>query len=166
VSQGYQSLDGPSRDASTTAASHTQKGVADVKVEEVMTTPVGVVSGESTVRDAAAMMKKTAASALAVQGKKGDPYGVITDRDLVLRVLAEGRGSATEVGEVCSLPTVTVGPDDEVEHALDLMKRHRVPALPVVDGNNVLGTVSMVGIAEAQSAVASNALASANGLKS
>ncbi len=139
-----------------------------MKVQEVMTTPVGVISGEATVREAAAMMKETGASALAVHGGKGvqsGPYGIITDRDLALRVLAAGKGSATEVGEVCSLPRLTVAPADDVEHAVDLMKRHGLRALPVVEDNKVMGTASMVDIAEAQTSVASTALTAAHMLK-
>jgi CBS domain-containing protein len=75
--------------------------------------------------------------------------GVITDRDLVLTVVAKGRdpGNATMM-EVMTLEPVTCGPEDTVEDALRIMERHRVRRIPVVDEDGLLtGIVTLADIA-------------------
>lgn len=81
-----------------------------------------------------------------------DLFGVLTDRDIVLRTVAEGRDPhETAVGSVCTRPPlVTLSPDDTTEHAADLMRQHAVRRLPVVErGGCPVGVVSLGDLAPA-----------------
>jgi CBS domain-containing protein len=75
-----------------------------------------------------------------------DLFGLLTDRDIVLRSVAAGRDpDDTTVGSVCTPPpVVTLAPEDSTEHAVDLMRRHAVRRLPVVEHGGVpVGVVSL-----------------------
>ncbi|MET8446129.1 CBS domain-containing protein [Streptomyces sp. NPDC005209] len=81
-----------------------------------------------------------------------DLFGVLTDRDIVVRVLADGRDPhTTTAGSVCSPPpVVTVDPDDTTDHAAELMRHHHVRRLPVVErGGCPVGVVSLGDLAAA-----------------
>jgi CBS domain-containing protein len=78
----------------------------------------------------------------------GKLVGVVTDRDLVVRLLAEGRDpQSTTVGEVASSEPVTLSPDDGLDQALQLLARHQVRRLPVVEGERLVGIVAQADIA-------------------
>jgi CBS domain-containing protein len=70
--------------------------------------------------------------------------GVVTDRDIVVRAVAEGRDpKSTTLGEICSRELVTVGPDDSVKDAVKLMREHALRRIPVLDGYNPVGIISI-----------------------
>jgi CBS domain-containing protein len=69
--------------------------------------------------------------------------GLVTDRDLAIRVLADGNGPDTPVREVCTEEPVTVSPEDDVESALELMRAHAVRRVPVVENGMPVGMVSL-----------------------
>jgi CBS domain-containing protein len=70
--------------------------------------------------------------------------GVVTDRDIVVRAVAEGLDpKSTTLGEICSRELVTVHPDDSVKDAVQLMRAHALRRLPVLDGFNPVGIVSI-----------------------
>jgi CBS domain-containing protein len=74
--------------------------------------------------------------------------GMLTDRDIVVKVLAQGRDpSRTRAGELGEGKPVTIGADDSVEEALRTMKEHGVRRLPVIDGHDLVGVVSQADIA-------------------
>ncbi len=76
--------------------------------------------------------------------------GIVTDRDLVVRVLAEGRDpSATALGDIASSDLVTVQPDSDVSEALNLMSQHQVRRLLVTDGDRLVGIVAQADVARA-----------------
>ena len=72
----------------------------------------------------------------------GKLCGVVTDRDIVVRGLAEGRASA-RLGDICSRELVTVPPDGEVDEAARLMSEHALRRLPVTDHGRPVGMVSI-----------------------
>ena len=73
--------------------------------------------------------------------------GILTDRDIVVRAVAEGLDPAARVGDVASRDPVTVGPEQALDEAMELMARHRVRRLPVVDDSRLVGVVSQADIA-------------------
>jgi CBS domain-containing protein len=74
--------------------------------------------------------------------------GILTDRDIVVRALAEGRDPAqTRVGDVCSRQVITVGPEDSVGHAVRVMREKAIRRIPVVDGSQVVGMLTLGDIA-------------------
>ncbi len=80
--------------------------------------------------------------------KDGRLVGIVTDRDLVVRVLAEGRDpNSTTVGEIASSDLETVSPDDDLDTALRKMASSKVRRLPVVEGDQLVGVVAQADVA-------------------
>ena len=111
---------------------------------------IATVTPDQTVADAARMMRDEDVGSLPVV-EEGRLVGIVTDRDIVLRVVADGRDpSSTPVREACSRETVTIEPEQELEEALRLMARHQVRRLPVVDdGDRLVGMVAQADVAGA-----------------
>ncbi len=118
-------------------------------VKDVMTPGVMTVSDTKTVRDAAALMRQADIGAVVVT-EHGELMGLVTDRDLVVRVLAAGKGPDTAIGEACSDQLVTVSSEDDTADAARIMAEHTVRRLPVVDGDHVVGIVSLGDLAVAR----------------
>jgi CBS domain-containing protein len=119
------------------------------KAREIMTPGVEYVDVDDTMVDAAAKMAKHDIGALPVRDFEGRLLGMLTDRDIVVNVVAAGKDPATtRVGAIVDdTDVVTIGADDSVEEALQTMKEHKVRRLPVVDGHEVVGMVSQGDIA-------------------
>jgi CBS domain-containing protein len=118
---------------------------------EIMTPGATYLEAQHSVADAAQQMASDDIGAMPVCDGEGKLIGMVTDRDLVVRVLSEGRDpSATTIGDVVEqTEVVTIGADDPVEEALRTMKDHAVRRLPVIDGTELVGMVSQADIARA-----------------
>jgi CBS domain-containing protein len=112
-----------------------------------MTPGVRSVAPTDSLTDAAAGMRDEDVGSLPVV--EGDRVvGIITDRDIVVRAVAEGADSRTvKVGDVSSGDPVTVGPDEDLDDALELMAHHRVRRLPVVEDGRLVGVVAQADVA-------------------
>ncbi len=114
-----------------------------MKVAEVMTRHVEFIEPDATAQDAAALMGELDVSALPL-GTPDDLRGVITDRDLLYRVVAEGRDPRrTRVVEIATRLVFTCRADDGLTAAMDLMASHNIRRLPVVEGERVVGWLSL-----------------------
>src|SRR6201996_3789472 len=112
------------------------------KVGDIMTpAPVGVYYTQ-TIGEAARIMRDTQVGAVLVVND-GALSGVVTDRDLVVRGLAEGEGPDAPVGPLCSGDLVGVAADADVDQAEQLMREHAVRRLPVINDGQVVGIVSI-----------------------
>ena len=111
-------------------------------VSDVLTPDVVSISATKTVGDAAQLMRQADIGTVVVT-EGGRLVGLVTDRDLVVRVLATGGGPDLPVGQACSEDLVTVSPDDDVADAARVMAEHTVRRLPVVSGDRVVGIVSL-----------------------
>ncbi|NLO24894.1 MAG: CBS domain-containing protein [Clostridiales bacterium] len=108
-----------------------------------MTRDVRTIDASSSVEDAARMMKELNVGSLPVS-ENGNITGIITDRDVVLRNVADGKApSDTRVDEVMSKTVVTATPDMDVHRAADLMAKNQIRRLPVVKNNRMVGIVSI-----------------------
>ena len=117
-------------------------------VSEIMTSPVLVVEPTASIAEAAKIMLGGRISGLPVVDQDKRLVGVLTDRDIVVRAVAERLDPATvRVGEVASREPVTVAPSEALDDAMELMARHKVRRLPVVDGGRLVGVVSQADIA-------------------
>ena len=114
-----------------------------MKISEVMTTDVHTVSADQTAREAAGFMLRADAGSIPVC--EGDRViGMITDRDIAIRGVAEGRGPDTPVRELMSDGIVCAREDDEVDDVARRMSEEQVRRLPVLDENDRLcGIVSL-----------------------
>jgi CBS domain-containing protein len=116
---------------------------------EIMT-PDATCAGENdTLSQAAEKMRDAGVGALPVCGEDHQLKGMITDRDIVVKCIAEGADpTKTRVGDLAEGKPVTIGADDSVEEALDTMIEHKVRRLPVIDGTDLIGVVSQADVAQ------------------
>ncbi|MGQ9507009.1 MAG: CBS domain-containing protein, partial [Candidatus Bathycorpusculaceae bacterium] len=121
-----------------------------LKVEDVMVKEVITIDENSTVKEAAEIMNKFEIGCL-IAVRKGKAMGIITERDLLKRVVAEARdANKTKVKDVMSSPLVVVEPSMDLEEAVRLMFQMKIKKLPVVDGKRLVGLVSLTDIARFQ----------------
>ena len=114
----------------------------DAKVRDVMTPgPIGVDYDQS-VGEAARTMRDWGVGAILVVSS-GSLYGLVTDRDLVVRAVAEERGADEPVGPLSSGNLIGVDADADVHEAMRLMRQHEVRRLPVLEDGQVAGIVSL-----------------------
>lgn len=111
-------------------------------VADVMTPAPTNVDATDTIEAAARAMASEDVGALIVQSESRI-VGIITDRDIVVRGLAEGRGLDAKVGEIASDQLVAVGPGDPVATAVQVMRDAAVRRVPVMDGDTAVGIVSI-----------------------
>lgn len=112
-------------------------------VSDIMTKAPVALSVEDTVHDAARHMRELNVGAIVVQ-KHGQLFGIVTDRDIVVRCLArEGDCDSTLLGEICSPEVATLRPDDEVDHAVALMRAKAIRRIPVVKNGKAVGILSL-----------------------
>jgi CBS domain-containing protein len=112
-------------------------------VRDVMMTNLQSVEAGTSIQQAATVMRDNDIGDVLVVAD-GNLRGIVTDRDLVVRSLANGhQPDATPVGDVCSPELTVVDAQAEVAEAADLMGRHAVRRLPVVDNDEVVGIVSL-----------------------
>lgn len=111
-------------------------------VADVMTPAPTAVDVSDAVQVAARAMAAEDVGALVVQSD-AKVVGIITDRDLVIRGLAEGLGVDAPVSQVASEQLVTVGPSDPVQTAVEVMRNAAVRRVPVMDGDVAVGIVSI-----------------------
>ncbi len=115
---------------------------------EIMSGGVECVGENETLVDAARKMRDLDVGALPICGEDNRLKGMLSDRDIVVRCIADG-GDPTSVraGELAEGKPVTIGADDSVEEALRTMSEHQVRRLPVIDGHDLIGMVSQADIA-------------------
>lgn len=101
------------------------------------------ISPEATVYEAIAGMADKSAGALVVM-EDGRPIGMISERDYARKVVLQGRASKdTRVAEIMSAPVIVASPLETIEEAMRRMTEHRIRHLPVVEGNQVIGVISI-----------------------
>jgi CBS domain-containing protein len=116
-------------------------------IKDVMSSDVRTCEPDATVVDVAKVMASEDVGPIPIV-EGGRLVGLVTDRDLVVRVLAEGKDpQVTKVGEIASRELVTVSPDDDLDQALTLLAEHQVRRLPVVEDDRVVGIVAQADIA-------------------
>jgi CBS domain-containing protein len=117
---------------------------------EVMTSPCECVGESQTVADAAKKLSELGVGSMPICGDDDKLKGMLTDRDIVVKVIAEGRDPAsTQVSELAEGVPVTIGEDDSVEDALKAMSENQVRRLPVLDSDKKLtGIVSQADVAK------------------
>ena len=121
-----------------------------MRAREILSPEAECVGEDETLQVAARKMRDLDVGALPICGSDKRLKGVITDRDIVVRVIAEGKDPSTETASsLAGGETVTIGADDDVQEALDVMRRHQVRRLPVIDGHDLVGMISQADIARA-----------------
>ena len=115
---------------------------------EIMSGDAQCVGENDSIVDAAKQLAELGVGAMPICGEDNRLKGMLTDRDIVVKVLAQGKDpESTKAGELGGGKPVTIGADDSVEEALDTMKEHQVRRLPVIDGHDLIGIVSQADVA-------------------
>jgi CBS domain-containing protein len=131
-----------------------------ILVRHAMTEAPRSIRSDMTAVDAAALMAQFDVGAIPVLDD-GRLRGIVTDRDLATRVVAEGRDPRTvPVGEVMTRAVITVSLDAQLSEARDLMAERRIRRLPVVKGDQLVGIISLgdVALADASKRLVGEAL--------
>ena len=112
-------------------------------VRELMTQNVVTLPRTAPLRDAARRMKDSDIGDVIVMNDS-TMCGVVTDRDIDVRAIAEGKDpDSVQLDEICSHEVVSVGPDDSVDRAVQLMRERAIRRLPVVEGGAPVGIISI-----------------------
>lgn len=118
-----------------------------MQIKDAMAREPLCVRADATIQEAAAGMREAGVGVLPVVTDSGELAGIVTDRDIAVRAVAEGLGSETLVGRVLTRRLAVVEPSDELEDALSLMREHQVRRLPVVEGDRLVGMLAQADIA-------------------
>ena len=111
-------------------------------IRDAMTTMPASLPANSTVADAAQQMRDLdIGDVLVVQG--GMLAGIVTDRDLVVRAIAEGRDATSTLGDIVSSQVVCITPTDSADDAIRLMRDRALRRVPVVENGRPVGIVSL-----------------------
>jgi CBS domain-containing protein len=124
--------------------------VSDKKARDVMSSDCTCIGENDSVLDAAKRLAELDVGSLPICGEDDRLKGMLTDRDIVVKVLAEGKDPASvKAGElgVGDGKTVTIGADDSIDEALRTMIDQKVRRLPVIDGRELVGIISQADIA-------------------
>ncbi|MFF8261412.1 CBS domain-containing protein [Streptomyces virginiae] len=117
---------------------------------DIMTPEPECIDAESTVLEAAQKMARLDVGALPICGTDHKLKGMLTDRDVVTKVLAVGKDPATcKAGDLAQGEAVTIGADDDASEILRTMSEHHVRRLPVIDGHDLVGIVAQADVARA-----------------
>jgi CBS domain-containing protein len=118
---------------------------------DVMTGGAECIGENDTITEAAKRLADLDVGAMPICGEDNRLKGMLTDRDIVVKVLAQGKDpSSTKAGELGQgdSKTVTIGADDSIDEALHTMIDHKVRRLPVIDGHDLVGIISQADIAK------------------
>ncbi|MDP9497768.1 MAG: CBS domain-containing protein [Actinomycetota bacterium] len=116
---------------------------------EIMTGGVECIGEDETILDAAKKMQSLDVGALPICGNDQRLKGMLTDRDIVVKVLAQGKDpGSTKAGELAQGKPVTIGADDDLGELVRTMAQHQVKRLPVIDGQQLVGVVSESDVAQ------------------
>ena len=123
--------------------------MGDKKARDIMTPECRCVGENDSVLDAARQLAENNVGSMPICGEDNRLKGMLTDRDIVVKVLAKGKDpSSTKCGELATQgEVVTIGADDSIDEALRTMTQHKVRRLPVIDGHDCVGMLSQADIA-------------------
>jgi CBS domain-containing protein len=124
--------------------------MAGKRARDIMSPDCTCIGEQDSVLDASKRLAELDVGSLPICGEDDRLKGMLTDRDIVVKVLAQGKDpSSTRAGELGQgdAKTVTIGADDPIEEALQTMIDHKVRRLPVIDGHDLVGIISQADIA-------------------
>ncbi|HET6726330.1 MAG TPA: CBS domain-containing protein [Gammaproteobacteria bacterium] len=121
-----------------------------MKVKEIMTADPAVCTADASIADAARLMSTHDCGEIPVVDNRETrkPVGVITDRDIACRAVANGKGPDTKVADVMSNDVVTCEPDADVQDCIDKMEQYQLRRIPIVDAQGrICGIVAQADLA-------------------
>ncbi|MFF1414469.1 CBS domain-containing protein [Streptomyces sp. NPDC058289] len=120
------------------------------KARDIMTADATCIGAQETVLEAAKKMTQLGVGSLPICGMDEKLKGMLTDRDIVVKVLGAGKDpGSVKAGDLAQGEAVTIGADDDAEEILRVMSEHQVRRLPVIDGHTLVGIVAFADVARA-----------------
>jgi CBS domain-containing protein len=117
---------------------------------DIMTANAECVRSNQTIAEAARKMADMNVGALPICGEDDRLQGMITDRDIAVKVIAQGKDpNSVTAGDLAQGKPVTIGADDGIEELMKTMGQHQVRRLPVIDGHKLVGIVAQADVARA-----------------
>ncbi|MEV0730054.1 CBS domain-containing protein [Polymorphospora sp. NPDC050346] len=117
---------------------------------DIMTPGVTCIGANDDLQTAARQMMELDVGSLPICGEDNQLKGMLTDRDIVVKVIAAGRDPrGVTAGELAEGKPVTIGADDDAEEILETMSEYQVRRLPVIDGHELIGIVAVADVARA-----------------
>ena len=110
-------------------------------VNQVMSKNILTAEKSTSLQDAAQEMKRLGVGCVIVT-KESKPIGIITERDFVTKVAADGRPLFTEISEVMSAPLITIEPEETIWEASEIMKEKLIHKLPVIEDGRIVGVIT------------------------
>jgi CBS domain-containing protein len=121
-----------------------------LRASDVMVKEVIMIDENASVKEAADVMNDLEISSI-IASRNGKPIGIVTERDLLKRIVAEGRNAKkTRVKDIMSSPLTVIMPDMQLEEAVRLMFDKKIKKLPVSDQHSIIGLLSLTDIARCQ----------------
>ncbi|HWB69747.1 MAG TPA: CBS domain-containing protein [Solirubrobacterales bacterium] len=118
-----------------------------MRLKEIMTEGVITAKPDAAAISVARQMRDHRVGSVVIVDPAGSPAAMLTDRDLAVRVFAEGLDPESPAAEHASRPLISGEPEMELDEAAALMVQHRVRRLPVLDGESLVGIVTLDDIA-------------------
>ncbi len=116
---------------------------------EIMTSDVECVGENDDLVTAARKMRDLNVGALPICGEDNKLHGMLTDRDIVVKCLAEGGDpTTTTAGSLGEGKPITIGADDDLDEVIRTMRQYQVRRLPVIDGHKLVGMVAQADVAK------------------
>ncbi|MFQ5782462.1 MAG: cyclic nucleotide-binding/CBS domain-containing protein [Nitrosopumilus sp.] len=119
-------------------------------VNQIMSKNVLTVDKSISLQDAAQSMKKAKVGCVIVTDD-AKPVGIVTERDFVIRIAAEGRPLFTEIYEVMTSPLITIDPEETIWEASEMMKEKGIHKLPVKEDEKIIGIITTTDIVKISS---------------
>ena len=117
-----------------------------MKCEDIMTKSIKMCDSNCTAKDAAQIMKKINSGVVPIVDEKDHVIGIVTDRDITLHTVAEGKDpSKVKIHDFMTKHVVTVQESDLLDDAIHKMKENKVRRLPVVNENSELTGIISIG---------------------
>ena len=123
------------------------------KARDLMTSPAECIGENDTIDQAAKRLTELDVGAMPICGEDDRLKGMLTDRDIVVKCIADGGDpSSVRAGSLAEGKPVTIGADDDIREALEVMQEYQVRRLPVIDGHDLVGIIAQADIARELSA--------------
>lgn len=119
-------------------------------VNQIMSKSVLTANKSTTIQESAEQMRKSGVGCVIVT-EDSKPVGIVTERDFVTKVAAEGRPLFTEISEIMSRPLITIDPEETVWEASEKMKEKRIHKLPVEENDQIVGIITTTDIVKISS---------------
>lgn len=118
---------------------------------DIMTEAPRCVKEQQTLTEAAQLMRSLDVGALPICGEDGRLHGMLTDRDIVVKAIADGKDpGSTTAGDLAQGKPVCVQADDDIQVVLQTMAEHHIRRVPVLDGHDLVGIIAQADVAVTQ----------------